>query len=364
MNKKWSLSLGKFFGIKVYMHWTFLILIGWILMMNLRAGHSLIEGSWSILFILALFACVILHEFGHALTARRFKIQTSDITIYPIGGVASLEGIPEKPSEELLVAIAGPLVNVAIAILLFVYLRATGAFPNLQDIKDPGYMQNLPFVFNLFAANLLLAVFNLIPAFPMDGGRVLRALLAFKMGHVKATKIAASVGQLLAIFFVFIGFFYDFWLVFIGLFIFVGAGSEAAAESVQNVLTGKTVRQAMMSRFTVLSPHDTLEKAVALLLDGQDKEFLVAEDGLVKGVLLRNDIIKGLSEFGKTCTLAKVMCTEFVTLSPEVALRDVFQKLMATRCKVFPVVENGRLTGMIDMDNVQELIWVNNAIKA
>lgn len=156
------------------------------------------EGLEGVLFILALFGCVVLHEFGHALTAKRFNINTRWITLYPIGGIASLESMPEKPKEELMVAAAGPLVNVVIAAVLWVYLQYTGQMPDLTALQDvdPAEMEemNLPFSFNLLLANIILVVFNLIPAFPLDGGRILRALLAFKMDRMKATRIAATTG--------------------------------------------------------------------------------------------------------------------------------------------------------------------------
>src|SRR5215203_4058606 len=217
---KWSLYLGKISGIKIFIHWTFLILIGWIFLMHAQAGNDLSEGLWGVIFILALFACVVLHELGHALTAKRFKIVTRDITLYPIGGIASMESLPDKPGQELLVALAGPAVNVVIAAGLWIYMQSADLMPDLTKLKSSDEIQNVPFVFNLFAANVVLVVFNLIPAFPMDGGRVLRAILAFKMDRTKATRIAATIGQFMAMIFVFFGFFFNFWLVFIGLFVF------------------------------------------------------------------------------------------------------------------------------------------------
>jgi Zn-dependent protease len=207
MKKKWSLYLGDFSGIKVYIHWTFLILVGWIFLLHAQRGNGWLAGLGGVAFILALFACVVLHEFGHALTAKRYHIQTRDITLYPIGGIARLDSLPQKPGQELLVALAGPAANLVIAGLLWLYMHSFGTLPDWSVLENADQKQNLPFVFNLFAANIILAVFNLVPAFPMDGGRVLRALLAFNMDRTKATRIAAGIGQFLAILFVFFGFF-------------------------------------------------------------------------------------------------------------------------------------------------------------
>ena len=234
---KWSLNLGKVAGIKLTVHWTFIILIGWVFFMHYRMGHDMQQALIGVVFILALFVCVTLHELGHALTAKRFNIITQSITLLPIGGLAKMEKMPEKPIQELWVAIAGPLVNVVIAILLYVYLTISNSIPPLIDIEHM-QLQGTGFWFNLLIANVILALFNLIPAFPMDGGRVLRAILAFKLDRGKATKIAATIGQLLAISFVFFGFFSNIWLVFIGIFIYLGAGAEATFEATKSILTG------------------------------------------------------------------------------------------------------------------------------
>lgn len=191
--RSWSLRLGRFFGIDVFVHWTFSILLVWIFLMHISGGHGAAGGIAGVFFVLALFACVVLHEFGHALTAARFGIKTKDITLYPIGGIASLEGMPEKPSEELLVGLAGPLVNLGIALVIWVYLSATGQLPGLAAVAGSDDMASVPFLWNLLFANVVLAVFNLIPAFPMDGGRVLRSLLSFMMDKSNATRAAAAL---------------------------------------------------------------------------------------------------------------------------------------------------------------------------
>lgn len=365
--KKWSLYIGSYASIKVFIHWTFWIIIGWIFLMHYNMGHGIYEGLWGVLFILALFACVVLHEFGHALTAKRYHILTRDITIYPIGGVASLEAMPEKPQQELLVAIAGPAVNLGIAAILLIYLQYTGKMPNLStlEVEDQNaHMLGQSFGFNLFAANIILAVFNLIPAFPMDGGRVLRSILAFTMDRARATRIAATVGQFLAITFVFFGFFYNFWLVFIGLFIYLGAGSEAAYESTKSALSGYTAKDVLMRKFTRLLPEDTLEKVVQVLLDSQEQEFVVAENNHIHGVLTRKELIKGLSEYGKASPVARIVRNDYLTLHPNMALQEVYQKLMASHCSVAPVLDNGQLIGIVDKENINELLMVNEALKS
>lgn len=361
MTKKWALYIGKFSGIKVYIHSTFLILIGWIFFMYAQKGHDWLAGLWGVAFILALFACVVLHEFGHALTAKRYNIKTRDITIYPIGGIASLERLPEKPGQELLVAFAGPAVNIVIAFLLWIYMRSTGTMPSFETLKSAAYQQNPPFVFNLFATNIALVVFNLIPAFPMDGGRVLRALLAFKMNRSKATRIAATIGQVLAGVFVFVGIFYNIWLVFIGVFIYFGAGAESAYETTRSLLSGFRVEDVLIKKFTALSPDDSLDKAVHVLLEGYEQDFLVTMNEEVIGILTRKRLIYGLSALGKSAPIANVMQKDFLTLSPEMNLQDIYMKMLTNAYNVCPVKQNGKLIGIIDKENVSELMLVQQA---
>ncbi len=359
--KTWSLYIGSYAGIKVFIHWTFWIIIGWIFMLHFQMGHGWSEGLAGALFILALFACVVFHEFGHALTAKKYNIPTRDITLYPIGGVASLDRMPEKPAQELAVALAGPAVNVVIAGVLYFFLASSGKLIPITQMDHLGVGN---FWFNLMAANVILAVFNLIPAFPMDGGRVLRALLAFNMDKLRATTIAARIGQFLAIAFVFLGFFTNFWLVFIGLFIYLGAGAEAAHESTKSALIGYTVSDVLVQKYTRLSPGETLEKVVQLLQNSQEQGFVVVENDQAKGVLTRKELIKGLSEYGKSSPVSNVMRKDYITLLPDMPLQEVYQKLLANHFSLAPVLEDGQLIGIVDIKGIQELIAVSKALKS
>ncbi|HYJ91442.1 MAG TPA: site-2 protease family protein, partial [Pyrinomonadaceae bacterium] len=185
--RSWSLPIGRYFGIQVFIHWTFWILIIWIFLLHFGVGRDVRQGLWGALYVLSLFLCVVLHEFGHALTAKRFGIVTRDITLYPIGGISTFESLPKKPGQELLVGIAGPLVNVVIALALWLYLSATNQLPDLSKLNESQDVFQFPFLWNLFVANTILAIFNLIPAFPMDGGRVFRSLLTLFTDRATAT---------------------------------------------------------------------------------------------------------------------------------------------------------------------------------
>ncbi|MEJ5200225.1 MAG: site-2 protease family protein, partial [Anaerolineae bacterium] len=221
---KWSWKIGEFAGIGVYMHATFLLLIGWVALSGWLAGRTLNAALSGVVFILALFLCVVLHEYGHALTARRYGIKTRDITLLPIGGVARLERMPDDPRQELWVALAGPAVNFVIAAVLLAGLLATGTWRsfNLAQLGDSSFLGRL------LSINISLALFNLIPAFPMDGGRAVRALLATRLEYTQATHIAATLGQAIALIFGFIGLFTNPLLVFVALFVWMGAGQEAS----------------------------------------------------------------------------------------------------------------------------------------
>jgi len=359
--KAWSLRLGRFFGIEVYIHWTFWILIVWVLLMHVASG-GIGQGAWGIAFILSLFLCVVIHEFGHALTARRFGIVTHDITLYPIGGIASLEGMPEKPAQELIVAIVGPFVNLGIAAVLLVLLIATGRMPSANALENVTDIVQLPFLYSLLFANLTLAIFNLIPAFPMDGGRALRAVLSFWMDRVNATRIAAGLGQAFAILLVFLGFFTNFWLVFIGLFVYLGAGGEAAYARMQSALSGLTVNDALMSRFTVLSPEDTIGKAADALLKSQETEFVILDAGKPTGLLTRDEIIRGLTEAGPDARVADFASDKFTVVDAGNSLKKLFEELLRAEHPVAIVIRGGEVAGLIDRNNVEEKILINEAL--
>ena len=227
---KWSVKIGKFVGIDVYMHLTFLMLIGWVALLHWQRDQSVGSALVGVLFILAIFLCVVLHEFGHALMARRYGIATRDIILLPIGGVARLEKIPSQPIQEFWVALAGPAVNIVIAAALFVWLQATASWEPLQGLTVTAG----PLLERLMAVNLFMIAFNMIPAFPMDGGRVLRAALATRLSYGRATRIAASTGRSIAVLFGLIGLFYNPFLLFIAVFVWLGATQEAAVDPNQS----------------------------------------------------------------------------------------------------------------------------------
>lgn len=356
---KWSWKAGTFAGIEVQIHATFFLLIGWIALSYWVQENSLAAVIAGVGFLLALFASVVLHEYGHALTARRFGVKTRDITLYPIGGVARLERIPEDPKEELWVALAGPAVNLVIAAVLLVWLILTAGLEPLRSLSLTGG----PFLERLMITNLALVGFNLIPAFPMDGGRVLRSVLALRLEYTYATQIAATVGQAMAFLFGFIGLFSNPFLVFIALFVWIGAQSEARMVSMKSALQGIPINRAMLTDFQILSPDDTLGTAIDHVLAGAQKDFPVAEDGEVIGILSQANLFDGLRTRGEASLVRDMMVTKFRTADFYEMLDTAFSRLQDCECHTLPVLKEEQLVGLVTMDNVGEFIRIQSTLK-
>lgn len=357
---KGSVKIGKFLGIDVFIHWTFIILIVWIVMLQLRTNGDLSHILMAVGFILILFLCVTLHEYGHALAARRYGIKTKHITLLPIGGIAMLEKMPEKPAQELIVALAGPLVNFVIAAVLMIYLYASGQPLFATQFTTLPTADN--FIRNLLKINLVLAVFNLIPAFPMDGGRALRAILALKLNRVLATNIAARIGQFIAILFVFWGLFSNPFLVFIGIFIFLGAQAEATITKTTSMLSNTSVNDVIMRNYTTLDENDTLQAATQELLNGQASNFLVLKNGRVVGTLSKKNLIKGLTEKGMDYPVKDFMDKSFFVLQPDMMLEDVYKRMVSEDIKILPVYSSDKLIGAVDTENILEYLMIKNAM--
>lgn len=356
----WQWRLGRFAGIDVFVHATFLLLIGWV-----GYSHWIEHQNWGevfngILFILALFGCVVLHEYGHALTARKYGIKTRDITLYPIGGVARLERMPDKPVEELWVALMGPVVNVVIAAVLFAYLFLTDSLVPLGQLT----ISSGNFIGRLLVVNVILVLFNLLPAFPMDGGRVLRALLAMRMEYTQATQVAASVGQGFAFLMGFIGLFSNPFLLFIAFFVWIGASQESSMAMMKNSVSGIPVTRAMLTDFKTLSPGDTLAQVVALILSGSQHDFPVVDaNGRVAGILERDAFIAALSERGQSVPVVEAMRRDVPEVDSHEMVESALMRLQETGAKTLPVVHGGQFIGLITSENITELLMIRSALK-
>lgn len=348
-------------GIPIRIHWSFVLILGYVAYVNYKSGSELNEILWALLYVLMLFICVTLHELGHALAALRYGVNTKSITLYPIGGVAALEKIPEKPGQELVVALAGPLVNVIIGGLLWLWVIFSPVEYRMEDIGITINAHNL--VLNLAVVNVILVLFNLLPAFPMDGGRVFRSFLALAMDRVKATQIAMIVGQAMAVLFFIWGFRGNPFLILIGIFIFFGAAQEYQMVKNSGFLSKKRVADALMTRFTLLHPSSTLQEMMQLILSGQEKEFVVAgDDGIPVGIMTRDILIQYLASGGKYLTVGECYQKTTIHFSPEADLDEAFKIMQSEGLSIVPVMHNGQLIGVINTENILECMMMGEAL--
>lgn len=357
---KWAWRIGRYAGIDVYVHATFLLLVVWVYLENQRTGGTALGFLYSLLFLLTIFAVIVLHEFGHALAARRYGIRTRDITLLPIGGMARLERMPEDPRQEMVVALAGPAVNAAIVVLLTLVLTPAALVGSLREYQLPGGA----FLTKLLWVNVWLIIFNMIPAFPMDGGRVLRAGLAMlTRNHNTATQIAARVGQVVAVGFFLLGIFagWNPFLILIAVFVWFGAGGEARWSEARTALRGLTVDRVMITHFQSLAPQDTLASAVGHILAGFQHDFPVVEQGHVVGLLPREDLIAALKQRSDETPVSEVMRRQCVVAHPSESVEAAFGRLAPGQCATLPVVHAGHLVGIVTAESVNEYMAITGA---
>ena len=352
---RWSFTIGRVAGIRIELHVTFLLFVGIIAVQNGLLNGRTADALTSVAMMLVAFGCVLLHELGHALTARRFGIRTLDIVLLPIGGVARLERMPSDPRQEILVALAGPAVNLAILLVLL----ATRA------VSWPVHLENanrhlLPF---LFLVNAAMFTFNLIPAFPMDGGRVLRALLALRLPFARATAIASGIGQAIAILFGLAGLLlHQMILMFIALFVFLAAGEERAMAQRRGALAGVPVRAAMMTRFDVLDTRAPVRHAVELLMAGAQEDFPVVERDALTGLLSRADVVRALQSHGIEHPVEGWMDREPAVAEAGEPLDFAIARMRTLARHALPVLDSGRLVGLLTLENVGDYLLIQSAM--
>jgi stage IV sporulation protein FB len=359
----WSLKLGKVAGIPVLVHWTFFILLAFFGYTSWEESHDLKLAAEGTLFVVALFACVVLHELGHALAALRFGVKTVDITLLPFGGVARLKRMPERPLQELVVALAGPAVNLIIAGTIWALGEGPVSPPAGESLTLTGSIVRLGFWPTLLVVNLWLFLFNLVPAFPMDGGRVLRALLAMHMDYARATRAAASVGQLLAIGLGLLGLTSgNPMLVLICLFVWIGAEAEARQAEMGLALRDVKVGDVMITEFHTLAPDDTLGTAVEYLLTSTQHDFPVQDEGGPTGLLTREDLLRGLSERGRDAPIREYAQPGLGTVEADAPIVPAWTRLREGTKGCLQVVSRGRPVGLLLADHIGEYLRVRAAL--
>ena len=358
----WSLKLFKVKGIDIKVHLTFVLILIWAAYRwSVNTGEGLQGAAFGIVATLLLFLTVTLHELGHSFQALKYGVKVRDITLMPMGGLAQMDEIPEDPNKEFRIAIAGPLVNFGIAGLLIgigALLNARALLPFNELAASLGSVSWSGLLAYLTYANLLLGAFNLIPAFPMDGGRVLRSLLARKMNHARATKIAAQIGQGFALLIGLWGFISGSWtLVIIAIFVWMGAGQESQGVQVKHTLGGTTVGQVMTRSPQVLRVNDSLSKAVELTLSTSQADFPVLEWGSnrVAGLLTETDLLGGLQSLGAGAAAREIMRAKITFASPDELLHDAQQKMLVNRLRALPVLDaKGELLGLLTVNDINE----------
>jgi Zn-dependent protease/CBS domain-containing protein len=357
---KWSWKIARISGIDVYVHTTFFLLVAWFGYQYWKLYGTVNAAFDGMVYIIALFSCVVLHEFGHALTARRYGIVTRDITLLPIGGIASMERLPEDPLQEIKVALAGPAVNVVIAGLLWIWLNINSIEVTKEELMTTGG----PFVFRLMVVNIFLVIFNLLPAFPMDGGRVLRAALAMRMSHHHATARAAMIGQNFAILFGLLGLLYNPFLLLIAVFLWFGAGAENAAEQTKHTLAGATAASAMLTEFHIMSPDDHLSKAITYTLSGSQKDFPVGSAHHLEGVLTQADLLQALQQHGEHIKVGDIHLRSIKQVEPHTPIQQLLEELQTDSTHMLAVSSGSRIEGIVNLENVVEMIDIYTALNA
>jgi Zn-dependent protease/predicted transcriptional regulator len=351
----WSFQVGRLFGIPLRMHITFPLLLVFVAAQSASAGANLQAGVMSALFVLALFGCVVLHELGHSLVARRYGVKVTHIMLLPIGGVAMMERIPDNPRQEFHIAIAGPLVSLGIAAVVAAVLFATGQAQHLRfQLMSQG-----AFFADLASINVFLALFNLIPAFPMDGGRILRSLLARRIDYARATRIAATIGQTVAILLAVFGIMSpppSPFLVLIAVFVYLGAGQEEQQVQVRHVLRNVPVGAAMATQFATMQPDEPLSRAVQEAMAGYQHDFPVVEGGRLVGIVTRDALIAELYEHGGQTPVREVMLAEFCRAEQTDTLADLYDRLNRDGCPAVVVVQDEMPIGLLTPERVVQYL--------
>src|SRR5215210_6792016 len=340
-----SFKVGRAFGIDIKIHWTFLLLLLFFAFLGYRDSGSAVGALVTAAVVVVLFFCVLLHEFGHSLVAQRLGLEVPDITLLPIGGLARLKRLPDRPIDEVKIAIAGPLVNFVLALLFLGVALLLGT--DLSGVS--GGLVGVDSLGGAFAVlallNFVLAVFNLIPAFPMDGGRVLRGLLAIRLGPVRATDISSGVGQFFGIVF-----------ILIGLFILLGAGGESQMVRQREMMRGLNVSDVMGTkpRTETVTPYHNFGQVLDSVLHGYQEDFpVVDEGGNIVGIVTRNEILAAAHSPDRYASVRDLMKTDVPTISPDADLfKDGYRILQESGLRALPVTKNGELVGMLTVDDV------------
>lgn len=354
-----TLTIAVFRKIPLKVHWSFGLLILFVLYTSVDKGLTITQSYWFGGYFVALFACVVMHEYGHAFAAEKYGIKTRDIILSPIGGVARLESLPDKPLQEMIIAIAGPLVNIFLALFIYIALlifsdgSLTPASADLTRLTEP-----TDFLKYLFILNIVLFVFNLIPAFPMDGGRILRSLLAMKWGRLRATKIASTIGRVLAIGFVAYAIYNNqLFLSMIGVFIFLSAGVEANHTKLTSILEELSAKDIMRTNFTRFHLSDTYDKAIDLYRRNIESNFLIFDSlGYVSGTVPEQYIQEAIKRNAQDLKFTEMLSYKHATILEHMSIKEVFEVMNKEGIAIVSVMRGDEIVGVVDRTGINHIL--------
>jgi Zn-dependent protease/predicted transcriptional regulator len=355
-----AFKIFSFRGINVFIHWTFLFLVGWVIMVNARTGNDIEQLTWSIIFLLAVFTSIALHELGHALMASRYGIKARNMVLLPIGGIASIERFPGNPKQELMISLAGPAVNILIALLLLPFIQA---YPPFWDYREGvSIMHGHDLFYTLHLANIGLALLNLIPAFPLDGGRILRALLGFKINYVRATNIAEHTGRIIAVALIAAGIVFSSLLPpLIGIFIIFSAGMEEYYLRLKALAKDIKLMDILMYDYNSIRANTTVKEAAGVLMNNHSKYFVVMEGAHPVGSINRMEIVKAIAEKNYDEPIGMLLRKELTYLDGDQPVDSVLEKLAENDERIYPVMENNQFTGVVNFNHVIEYLLLHKA---
>lgn len=342
---KWSFKIGTVFGIPIRVHFTFILLL---LFVGVSTSHGdFLRGIQGAIFVISIFGCVVIHEIAHSFFAKYFGIGVREIVLLPIGGVSQIEELPNEPRKEIIISIAGPLVSFLLAFIFNLLTR--GSYFRTTDI----ILSSTNFWAKLFWINLMLGIFNLIPAFPMDGGRVLRSLFALRLNYLNATRIAVGVGQFIAILLFFFGIFYNLWLALIAMFIYIGAENEEKSTELKIAISHIPVKRAMIENIETLKPSDTFKEVIRKSCHSLQKDFPVVERGKVMGIVLQEKMLSALPDYPLDTKIEEIMIRDFISVGERELLTSAFKKMTENGISTLVVLDKEEsLKGLISLEQI------------
>ena len=353
-------NIGSVRGITISIHWTFLFLPLWIAAINLLSGSQGEEIIWSIIFFFAILISILIHEAGHALVAKYFGIQASGIILLPIGGVASIPNLPKKPRQEILILLAGPGVNLIIAAVLSIFIHPYSAY--WFDAENIGAANAGNFIFQLQIINLSLGIFNLIPAFPMDGGRILRTFLSLNMNILKATRIAGIIGQIFAYTLIALGIIIiNIPILLISLFILFASRAEEYYLQLRAIAHGLKLKDVLMRDYDSLDANASVMEVSQMFMNNHNKYYIVMENAKPVGTVQRMQLMKSIAEMKYYVKIKELMKMNLEYLNANAEVEKFIEKLASKDERLYPVLDHNHFEGVISFQHIFEYLLIHSS---